>query len=221
MRAQNEPPERVLREPTGGLTAPWPQSRGSQLVGHVVGARPGERTLDLCAAPGGKATMLAGEVVAVEIDEARAQRLEKTVQRLGATGVRVVHADGRELPAELDGFDRALVDAPCSGLGVLASRPDLRWRAEPLPGLQLELLRAAIARVKPGGVVVYSTCTINAEENEAIVDAVVDEGLVSVDPTLGDEWPAFRHRTRPECLQTLPHLHATSGFFVARLVAAA
>ena len=241
MRAQNAEPEtavRLVRGSVEGREDPsipgawivdrvdetavaegriWPQSRGSQLVGHAVGARPGERTLDLCAAPGGKATMLAGEVVAVEIDEARAERLEKTVRRLGATGVRVVHADGRDLPAELDGFDRALVDAPCSGLGVLASRPDLRWRAEPLPGLQLELLRAAIARVKPGGAVVYSTCTINAEENEAVVDAIVDGGLATVDPSLGDEWPAFRHRSRPELLQTLPHLHATGGFFVARL----
>jgi len=195
----------------------WPQSRGSQLVGHVVGSRPGERTLDLCAAPGGKATMLAGDVVAVEVDQARAERLEQTARRLGATGVRVVHADARELPAELHGFDRALVDAPCSGLGVLASRPDLRWRAEPLPELQLELLRAAIARVRPGGTVVYSTCTIDAEENQAIVDAVADEGLVAVDPSLGDEWPTFRHRSRPELLQTLPHVHGTSGFFVARL----
>jgi 16S rRNA (cytosine967-C5)-methyltransferase len=132
--------------------------------------------------------------------------------------VRVVHADGRELPPELDDFDRALVDAPCSGLGVLASRPDLRWRAEPLPELQLELVRAALSRVRPGGAVVYSTCTINAEENEAVVDTVTGEGLVTIDPTLGDEWPAFRHRARPELLQTLPHLHATGGFFVARLL---
>jgi len=196
----------------------WPQSRGSQLVGHAVGSLPGERTLDLCAAPGGKATMLAGEVVAVEIDEARAERLEKTARLLGATDVRVVHADGRELPPELEGFDRGLVDAPCSGLGVLASRPDLRWRAEPLPELQLDLLRAAIERVRPGGAVVYSTCTINADENEAVVDAVAGEGLATIDPTLGDEWPAFRHRSRPELLQTLPHLHATGGFFVARLL---
>jgi 16S rRNA (cytosine967-C5)-methyltransferase len=162
--------------------------------------------------------MLAGEVVAVEVDEARAERLQETVRLLGATGVRVVNADGRELPAELDDVDRALVDAPCSGLGVLASRPDLRWRAEPLPELQLELLRAAIARVRPGGTVVYSTCTINTEENEAVVDAVVGEGLATVDPTLGGEWPAFRHRSRPEFLQTLPHVHGTSGFFVARLL---
>ena len=74
--------------------------------------------------------MLAGEVVAVEVDEARAAQLEGNARRLGAEGVRVVRADGRSLPPELEGFDRALVDAPCSGLGVLASRPDLRWRAE-------------------------------------------------------------------------------------------
>ena len=196
----------------------WPQSRGSQLVGHVVRSRPGERTLDLCAAPGGKATMLDGEVVAVEVDEARAAQLAATARRLGATGVRVVHADGRELPPELDGFDRALVDAPCSGLGVLASRPDLRWRSVPLSDLQLELLRAAIRRVRGGGTVVYSTCTINEEENEAVVDRVVAEGRAELDATLGEEWPAFRHRRRPELLQTLPHVHGTSGFFVARLL---
>ena len=195
----------------------WPQSRGSQLVGHAVGSREGERTLDLCAAPGGKATMLAGEVVAVEVDEARAAQLEGNARRLGAAGVRVVRADGRSLPPELEGFDRALVDAPCSGLGVLASRPDLRWRAEPLPELQAELLRAAIARVRPGGTVVYSTCTINAPENEEVVDGVLAEGRVELAATLGHEWPAFRHRSRPELLQTLPHVHGTSGFFVARL----
>ena len=191
----------------------WPQSRGSQLAGLAVGAREGERTLDLCAAPGGKATMLAGEVVAVEINEARARELEEAVARVGARNVRVVVADGRALPPELDGFDRALVDAPCSGLGVLNARPDLRWRAEPLPELQLELLRAAAARVRPGGTVVYSVCTINADECEAVVDA---SGL-EVDPSLADEWPQFRHARRPEFLQTLPHVHGTAGFFIARL----
>lgn len=195
----------------------WPQSRASQLVGHSVGSKPEERTLDLCAAPGGKATMLQGEVVAVEVDEARASQLAETASRMRATGVRVVVADGRDLPQELEGFDRALVDAPCSGLGVLASRPDLRWRAEPLPQLQLELLRSAIGRVRPGGTVVYSTCTIGREECEDVVDAVVADGEVEVDASLGEDWPAFRHRTRPAFLQTLPHVHGTSGFFVARL----
>jgi 16S rRNA (cytosine967-C5)-methyltransferase len=193
----------------------WPQSAASQLVGLAVGAREGERTLDLCAAPGGKATMLAGEVVAVEVNDSRARQLAETVERLGAADVRVVVADGRDLPPELDGFDRALVDAPCSGLGVLNSRPDLRWRALPLPELQLDLLRSAAERVRSGGTIVYSVCTINADEGEAVVDA---SGL-EVDRTLGDEWPRFRHPSRPEFLQTLPHLHGTAGFFVARLSA--
>jgi 16S rRNA (cytosine967-C5)-methyltransferase len=191
----------------------WPQSAASQLAGISVGAREGERTLDLCAAPGGKATMLAGEVTAVEVNEGRARELEATTRRLGATNVRVVVADGRDLPRELAGFDRALVDAPCSGLGVLNRRPDLRWRALPLPKLQLELLRAAAERVRPGGTIVYSVCTINGEEAEDVVDA---SGL-EVDATLAEEWPRFRHRRRPEFLQTLPHLHGTAGFFVARL----
>ena len=195
----------------------WPQSRGSQLVGHVVGSQPGERTLDLCAAPGGKATMLAGDVVAVESDASRADQLGKNARRLGASGVTVVHADGRELPSDLTGFDRALVDAPCSGLGVLASRPDLRWRAEPLTELQLELLVAAIGRTRPGGTVVYSTCTVNADESEAVVDRAVELGAAEVDASLGADWPAFRHSTRPDFLQTVPHVHGTSGFFVARL----
>ena len=126
--------------------------------------------------------------------------------------MRVVHADGRELPPELDDFDRALVDAPCSGLGVLAARPDLRWRAQPLPELQLGLLRAAAGRVKPGGTVTFSVCTLNMDENERVVEA---SGLAVDD--LGSEWPAFRHPRLPEFLLTTPHRHGTSGFFVARL----
>jgi 16S rRNA (cytosine967-C5)-methyltransferase len=168
--------------------------------------------LDLCAAPGGKATQLAGEVTAVEIHAGRARELEANARLLGATNLRVVHADALALPSGLRDFDRVLVDAPCSGLGVLASRPDLRWRARPLPELQLALLRAAAERVRPGGTVVYSVCTLNADENEAIVEA---SGL-DVDD-LGVEWPAFRHPTRPELLLTMPHRHGTSGFFVARL----
>jgi len=236
MRAQNEPPETVVRvlrgevdgEPTdvpGALRVArvderalaegrvWPQSRASQVAGLAVGSREGERVLDLCAAPGGKATMLPGEVVAVEIHEGRARELEENVRRLGATNVRVVHADALDLPAELTGFNRALVDAPCSGLGVLAQRPDLRWRARPLPELQLALLRAAAERVRPGGTILYAVCTINTDENEAVVDA---SGL-EADMSLVEEWPAFRHPRRPEFLLTLPHRDHTSGFFVARL----
>jgi 16S rRNA (cytosine967-C5)-methyltransferase len=214
MRAQNEPPERAVREPTGGLLAPWPQSRGSQLAGQAVGAQPGERVLDLCAAPGGKATQLVAagaEVVAVEKHPGRARELEENAARLGAP-LRVVNADALDLPAELAGFDRVLVDAPCSGLGVLNSRPDLRWRSNPLPELQLDLLRVAAERVRPGGTITYAVCTIHRLENEDVVDGL---GLPSDD--LGAELPQFRHARRPEFLLTLPHVHGTSGFFIARL----
>jgi 16S rRNA (cytosine967-C5)-methyltransferase len=121
-----------------------------------------------------------------------------------------VNADVRELAES--GFDRALVDAPCSGLGVLGRRPDLRWRSRPLPGLQLELLHAAAERTRPGGTIVYSVCTLNADENEAVVAA---SGL-EVEP-LGAEWPQFAHPKRPEYLLTTPHRHGTTGFFIARL----
>jgi 16S rRNA (cytosine967-C5)-methyltransferase len=229
MRAQNEPPETAYRVIGTGEARVvdridsdaveqgqvWPQSRGSQLAGHAVGAQAEDRVLDLCAAPGGKTTQLAeraAEVVAIEVHAGRARELEQAVRRLGLENVTVVNADARDLPLELTGFDRVLVDAPCSGLGVLASRPDLRWRAQPLPELQLELLCVAAERVKPAGSVTYSVCTIAAVENEDVVDAV---GL-DVEP-LTDQWPEFAHPHRPEFLLTLPNKHGTSGFFVARL----
>ena len=229
MRAQNEPPETAVRVVATGEARVvdridpgelergevWPQSRGSQLAGATVDVQPGDRVLDLCAAPGGKTTQLArtaSEVVAVELHPGRARELEENVRRLGFSNVRVVNADARELSPELTGFDHVLVDAPCSGLGVLAARPDLRWRARPLPELQAELLRVAAERVKPGGTIVYSVCTIARAENEDVVDA---SGLSA--ESLGAAWPEFAHPRRPEFLLTLPHRHGTSGFFVARL----
>jgi 16S rRNA (cytosine967-C5)-methyltransferase len=237
MRTMNEPLETVVRlvggEPPAGAEPTdvpgayrvarvddlavaegriWPQSRGSQLVGLLVGGEEGGRVLDLCAAPGGKTGQLRGRVTAVEIEPHRASELRANLRTMGREDVTVVEADGTALPPELAGFDRALVDAPCSGLGVLAQRPDLRWRAKPLPELQLALLRAAAERVRPGGEIVYSVCTVNADEAEEVVDA---SGLRVL--PLGDEWPTFAHPRRPEFLQTLPHVHGTSGFFAARL----
>jgi 16S rRNA (cytosine967-C5)-methyltransferase len=236
-RAMNEPLETVIRvvrgtppvgaEPTDvpgayridrvpdGLVESgriWPQSRGSQVAGLALQSQDGERILDLCAAPGGKTAQLRGDVTAVEIDSGRASELRANLVTLRHKAT-VVEADGTDLPAELTGFDRVLLDAPCSGLGVLAQRPDLRWRARPLPKLQAALLQTAAERVKPGGTIVYSVCTVNADENEAVVDA---SGL-EVDPTLAEEWPQFVHPRRPEFLLTLPHVHGTSGFFVSRL----
>jgi 16S rRNA (cytosine967-C5)-methyltransferase len=242
MRAQNEPQETVVRlsreapddlggEPIAGFPCArrvehvdeewitrglaWPQSVGSQLAGAAVGAQPGDRVLDLCAAPGGKSLQLAEtarEVVAVEVNPGRARELADTVSRFGAENVRVVEADARELPEGLGRFDRVLVDAPCSGLGVLATRPDLRWRARPLPELQVELLRVAVERLEPDGTITYSVCTVHDAENQDVVEAL---GLPQDD--LGAERLDFRHPRRPDFLLTLPHVHRTSGFFVARL----
>jgi 16S rRNA (cytosine967-C5)-methyltransferase len=235
MRAQNEPLETVVRLVRGEIDGEstdvpgayrvdrvdeaalsegriWPQSRGSQIAALTVGSRTGDRVLDLCAAPGGKATQLEGDVTAVEINPGRARELGENVRRLGAVNVKVVQADALELPSDLRNFDRALVDAPCSGLGVLASRPDLRWRAKPLPELQRDLLCVAAERVRPGGTIVYSVCTLNADENEAVVEA---SGLQV--ESLAAEWPQFAHRRRAEFLLTTPHRHGTSGFFIARL----
>jgi 16S rRNA (cytosine967-C5)-methyltransferase len=221
MRAQNEAPALEVRaaEPVGEPTdVPGayvvdrvdvarmrPMSRASQLAALVVGSEPGEKILDSCAAPGGKTTMLNGDVTAVEVHPGRAQALAKNV----GPNVRVVNVDAREL--DETGFDRALVDAPCSGLGVLARRPDLRWRGRPLPELQLELLQAAAERTKPGGTIVYSVCTLNRDENEAVVDASL------LEPVPLDEWPQYAHPTRPEFLLTRPDRDRTSGFFIARL----
>jgi 16S rRNA (cytosine967-C5)-methyltransferase len=221
MRAQNEPPalEVHAAEPVGEPTdVPGAyvvervdpsrmraMSRASQLAALVVGSQEGERILDACAAPGGKTLLLHGDVTAVEVHPGRARRLAEEMP----ANVRVVNADVRELD-ERD-FDRALVDAPCSGLGVLARRPDLRWRAQPLPELQLELIRAAAERTKPGGTIVYAVCTLNADENEAVVDAC---GLV-IEPI--DDWPQYAHPARPEFLLTRPDRDRTSGFFIARM----
>ncbi len=237
MRVQNEAPETAVRvvgtgearvvdrvdpgELEQGLV--WPQSRGSQLAGDAVGVQPGDRVLDLCAAPGGKTAQLAekaAEVVAVEVHPGRARELEENVRRLGATNVTVVNVDAREMPPELTSFDRVLVDAPCSGLGVLAGRPDLRWRARPLPELQAELLGVAAERVRPGGAVVYSVCTIAHAENEAAVDAAVSDqsNRLVFDHSLAETWPQYEHPHRKGALLTLPHRHGTSGFFIARLL---
>jgi 16S rRNA (cytosine967-C5)-methyltransferase len=200
------------------------QSRASQLVGRVVDPRPGERVLDLCAAPGAKATHLAAlahggaRITAVELRPARARALRDLARRMGAA-LEVVEGDGRSVPLP-GGYDAVLVDPPCTGLGVLSSRPDARWRRReealgPLVALQRELLGRALALARPGGRVVYSTCTLIADENEEVVRAA---GAALDD--LRDEWPGLAHPRLRQALLTLPHRHGTDGFFVARLRAA-
>jgi len=189
------------------------QSRAAMLVSRALDPSRGERVLDLCAAPGGKATHLAalmqgqGLVVAVERDRRRAGVLSRTAQRMGADNVRVEVADAAEPRAEAP-FDRVLVDPPCSGLGTLQARPDLRWRMqeESLPELALaqgQILRAGADALRPGGLLVYSTCTISPDENERVIAAFLE--------SRPDFTPVG------EAQQTLPHRDRTAGFFIARL----
>ena len=206
------------------------QSRASMLVSRALGPRPGERVLDLCAAPGAKTTHLAalmsnrGEVVAVELRPARARALAANCRRMGATCVTVRTGDAREDHGS--DFDRVLVDAPCSGLGTLRSRPDLRWRARPdalpqLARLQSEVLAAAVRALRPGGVLVYSTCTISPAENELAVDALLAAHPELAADGLQSDYPLWKHPTVAEHLLLLPHRDGTDGFFIARLRKAA
>ena len=161
------------------------QSRGAMLVARALDPRPDERVLDLCAAPGGKSTHLAalmegrGEVLAVERNPRRAGMLARTAERLHASNVRVEVADAALARPEGPVFDRVLVDPPCSGLGTLQARADLRWRvtAEQLPQMsaaQATILGAGAAALRPGGVLVYSTCTISTAENERLIADFLD-----------------------------------------------
>jgi 16S rRNA (cytosine967-C5)-methyltransferase len=203
-----------------------PQSRASMLVGRTLAPRSGERVLDLCAAPGAKTTHLAalmeggGEVVAVERDPGRARQLRETCERMHAGTVVVVEGDAREDHGR--DFDRVLVDPPCTGLGTLRGRPDLRWRATQeaageLAALQREILDAAARAVRPGGTLVYSTCTLNPAENEDVVaGALAARDDLEADDLQSDA-PLWKHPTVANHLLLLPDRDGTDGFFIARL----
>jgi 16S rRNA (cytosine967-C5)-methyltransferase len=204
-----------------------PQSRGSMLVSRILAPHPGQRVLDLCAAPGGKTSHLAalvenrGELVAVERHPGRASALERTLARMRVSCARVEVGDAA-VPRADGSFDRVLVDPPCSGLGTLQSRPDLRWRARPerigdLADLQGQILRAGAAALAAGGRLVYSVCTISREEGQDVVDGFLREHPRFAADDLGRERAELRTAADGRYLQLLPHRDGTDGFFIARL----
>jgi 16S rRNA (cytosine967-C5)-methyltransferase len=213
----------------GAFTA---QSRAAMHVARLLAPRPGERVLDLCAAPGGKSTHLAalmaaqGELVAIEHDRRRAGMLARTAERLHARNVKVLIADAAHLPVDVGEFDRVLVDPPCTGLGTLQAHPDLRWRVqegdpERLAAIQAAILAAGASALRPGGMLLYSTCTVSPIENERLIASFLDshpgfaiEDLAGELPQLG---AAAATGLGARCLLTLPHRDRTAGFFLARL----
>jgi 16S rRNA (cytosine967-C5)-methyltransferase len=204
------------------------QSRAAMLVARALDPKPGERVLDLCAAPGGKSTHIAalmgdeGEVVAVERNPARAAALQETARRLHASSVRVDLADAALPRREGAVFDRVLVDPPCSGLGTLQSRADLRWRITPehvreMTAIQARILAAGAAALRSGGVMVYSTCTISPRENEQQIELFLDENSDFELEDLTHDQTIHTHPRAGKLMLTMPHRERTAGFFLARM----
>ncbi|MGZ4201582.1 MAG: 16S rRNA (cytosine(967)-C(5))-methyltransferase RsmB [Thermoleophilaceae bacterium] len=206
-----------------------PQSRASMLVARILDPQPGEAVLDLCAAPGAKCTHIAalmrgrGRLVAVERNAGRCDALSVNCRRMGAHWVEVRCEDAANfLGDNEDGYDRVLLDPPCSGLGTLQARPDARWRKDPeqikeLARLQENLLESAAGHVRNGGSLVYSTCTISPSENEERVHAFLARHPDFEADDLAAELPEYRHPRTPRFLQLMPHVQGTDGFFIARL----
>jgi 16S rRNA (cytosine967-C5)-methyltransferase len=212
------------------------QDEASQMVAHLLDVRPGQRVLDLCAAPGGKTTLLAraaapdGEVIAADLHAQRLRSMRQQLVRTETKNVHLVALDAtRSLPFARP-FDRILVDAPCSGTGTLARNPEIRWRLEPADlatsrHRQAAMLAGALALLAPGGRLVYSTCSLEPEENEDVVEEVLRQHAgvhtVTVCPALAAqlrrEVAATNLFDRQGFFRTFPPESATDGFFAVVL----
>ncbi|OYD06414.1 16S rRNA (cytosine(967)-C(5))-methyltransferase RsmB [Paludifilum halophilum] len=210
------------------------QDESSMLVSELVAPRPGQRGADLCAAPGGKSTHLAeqmrdqGDLFAYDFHPHKVRLIEENAERLGLSSIEAEAEDARRLPEKSGkSFDFVLLDAPCSGLGVIRRKPDIKWRKEPreideLVRLQKELLEAAAELIVAGGVLVYSTCTMEPRENEEqIRDFLRTHPDFSIDPSFENRLPeAVRQKgwLRKNGVQILPHHFGSDGFFITRLI---
>jgi len=203
------------------------QDESSMLVAHVLDPKPGEFIIDTCSAPGGKTTHIAalmkneGRILAGDIYDHKLARIEENAQRLGVKIIETKLLDATQVGTVYPGqADRVLVDAPCSGLGVLRRKPDSRWRnkeelLKTLPLLQLEILNSAAKAVKKGGVLVYSTCTIAREENQAVVEEFLKGNDEFTLENASDFLPLIKRKEA--MVQLLPHEDGTDGFFIARM----
>ncbi|MBW2477818.1 MAG: 16S rRNA (cytosine(967)-C(5))-methyltransferase RsmB [Deltaproteobacteria bacterium] len=208
------------------------QDEASMLISHLVAPKPNERVIDVCAAPGGKTTHLASlsdnqaTIDAVDLHSHRVRLIDQGAKRLGATRITSHIWDMTDAPAFLatKSYDAVLVDAPCSGLGVLRRNPEIRWRLHPddlvdLANRQKQILKQSAQLVKPGGRLIYSVCTVSGQETQEVIDSfLLEHSEFSPDPfnhdtpqtwaVLFDELGQFR---------SWPHRHGLDGFFAVRL----
>lgn len=204
------------------------QDEGSQLIATLLEVRPGLNVLDLCAAPGGKTSWLAaemgnrGQIIAGDVHPHRVRLVQRICQRLGVMNVCPVTLDGTQsLPFLPDHqFDRVLVDAPCSGTGTIRHHPEIKWRLQPdtfetMADTQIQLLKSAAPCVAPGGLLVYSTCSLEPEENEAVVQRFLTE-----EASFTRRRPTTSHALLDTggYVRTYPHRHDMDGFYAAVLI---
>ena len=202
------------------------QDESTVLPIKLLDVKPEMRVLDLCAAPGGKTALIAGvmknsgEIVALDRFDSRLKVLQKNLDRLKVSNVKTITIDANEYNDEV-GFDRVLVDAPCSGLGTLTKKPDIKWKRDlsdirNIVNIQYELLKSGAAQLKPGGSLVYSTCTIEPEENFEIINKFLAENLNFRLVNAGNFLP-IEVVAENGTVQTLPHIHSIDGSFAAKL----
>ena len=214
------------------------QDSSAQLVTHLLDPQPGETVIDACAAPGGKTTHLAelmqdeGRIIACDRAEKRLKKVRENAARLQLQSIEIEVGDSRN-KSEFEIADRVLLDAPCSGLGTLHKRPDIRWRQtseaiEELFQLQRELLEQAATWVKPKGILVYATCTLNILENEKVIQSFLENHpnwsrqtrSNAVDETSSPQFSAIAKKwmTTEGWIKVYPHRYDMDGFFIVRLV---
>ena len=204
------------------------QDSSAQLVTHLLDPQPGETIIDACAAPGGKTTHIAeltsdrGTIIACDRDSKRLKKVAVNAQRLDLKSIQTIAGDSLQLQQFRDKGDRVLLDAPCSGLGTLHKRPDIRWRQNSeqireLSKLQTDLLEQVAHWVKPKGVLVYATCTLNPLENEKVIQSFLDRHPHwQIEPPLSNS-PGYHFSTSAGWLKVFPQRHNMDGFFLVRL----